>query len=178
MSQPPCRSPIRRFDRPRLALIVALATLAVSCGGAPERAAVGNRSPHFSLTSLDGEAFDSAGLEGSIVVLNFWATWCAPCRKEIPELIELAHTVGVSVVGIALDEEGESKVRPFAESFGIDYPILLGNEETFLLFDGFVVPHTVVLDRSLNVYKIHRGPVARESLEEDIRAIAAGPEGS
>jgi thiol-disulfide isomerase/thioredoxin len=153
---------------------VSLATLTVSCGGAPERATVGNRAPHFSLTSLDGAAFDSASLEGRIVVLNFWATWCAPCRKEIPELIELSHAGEASVVGIALDEEGESKVRPFAESFGIDYPILLGNQETFLLFDGFVVPHTVVLDPALNVYKMYRGPVERESLDADIRAIAAG----
>lgn len=155
-------------------LIAALATLLAACGGpAHEPLDVGSRAPDFSLPTLDGATFESSGLEGRPAILNFWATWCAPCRTEIPELIELAGAADVTVVGIALDEEGATKVRPFVQEFAISYPVLLGDQEIFQRFDGFVVPHTVVLDSALQVRKVYRGPVTRQMLEEELRALAA-----
>jgi thiol-disulfide isomerase/thioredoxin len=150
--------------------------LLASCGGpAYEPLEVGNPAPAFSLPRLEGGTFESGSLQGRAVILNFWATWCAPCRTEIPELIALAGEADVNIVGIALDKEGAVKVRPFVEELEIGYPVLLGDEEIFQRFDGFVVPHTVVLDSALIVRKVYRGPVTREMLEQDLRAMVSRP---
>lgn len=131
---------------------------------------VGNQMPEFSLPSLAGETVASASLAGEPTVLNFWATWCQPCLKEIPELIELADQ-GVRVVGIALDQEGEVAVRPFVEKQGMDYTILLGNQEVFQRMGGLAIPYTLVLDASQKVISIHRGAASRADLESDLARI-------
>jgi thiol-disulfide isomerase/thioredoxin len=106
------------------------------------------------------------------VIPNFWATWCQPCLKEIPELKKLAAESKVQIVGIALDKSGLKAVGPFVERHGINYAILLGDQETFQRFDGFGIPHTLVLDSSYKVFKVYRGAVTREALEKDLQAIA------
>jgi thiol-disulfide isomerase/thioredoxin len=146
--------------------------------GSPESVAVGSRVPSFSLKSLDGTTVTSRSLEGDIVVLNFWATWCAPCVKEIPDLKQVAASSGAKVVGIALDEDGLKPVKAFVERFGINqtenYTVLLGNQELFQQFNGLGIPYTLVLDRSQRIVKIYRGPATRESLEQDLRLINQG----
>ena len=152
------------------------AVMLAGCGGGagPEEVALGSPAPKLSLQSLDGQTVDSASLKGQPVVLNFWATWCAPCLKEIPELKEFAAAGGAKVVGVALDEEGAKAVKPFVEQHGINYTILLGNEETFTRFGGGGVPYTLLLDASQRVVKIYRGPVTREALERDLKASVKG----
>src|SRR5262249_7001775 len=113
-------------------------------------------------------------LEGDIVVLNFWATWCGPCVKEIPELNEVAGGSKAKVVGIALDEDGIKTVKPFVDRFNIKYTVLLGDQDLFQRFNGFGIPYTLVLDRSQRVVKIYRGPTTREALEQDLKAISRG----
>ena len=152
------------------------------CGGASDESSgpvvVGGRVPSFSLKSLDGTTVTSRSLEGNIVVLNFWATWCAPCVKEIPELKQVAASSGTKVVGIALDEDGLKAVKPFVERFGINdaenYTVLLGDQELFQRFKGLGIPYTLVLDRSQRIVKIYRGPATKESLEKDFRMIDQG----
>ena len=165
---------------------IALRTLACffvavlsGCGSASDgdsgTVAVGSRAPNFSLKSLDGTTVTSRSLEGNIVVLNFWATWCAPCMKEIPDLKQVAANSGAKVVGIALDEDGLKAVKAFVERFEINktenYTVLLGDQELFQRFNGLGIPYTLVLDRSQRVVKIYRGPATRESLEQDLRTI-------
>jgi len=148
-----------------------------SCGGSeggPVSVAIGSRAPKFSLKSLDGSTVSSGSLEGNLVVLNFWATWCQPCMGEIPELKEFAAKSKVKVVGIALDEDGLRAVKPFVESNKINYTVLLGDEETFQRFNGLGIPYTLVLDRSLRIVKIYRGPATKASLEEDVKTIERG----
>ncbi len=158
-----------------LARATLLATLvaAAACGGQPQRFEVGGPAPAFSLPTLGGDVTSTESLRGRVVVLNFWATWCQPCRTEIPELIELADNTEVTVVGIALDHEGAPVVGPFAERLKIDYPILLGDEDVFARYGGLAIPHTVVLDASLTVRHIIRGPVTRALLESNLQAIDA-----
>ena len=142
------------------------------CGSsAPAEVNVGSKAPSFSLKSLDGVKVSNRTYEGDIVVLNFWATYCAPCRKEIPELKELAATEKVKVVGIALDKEGLTQVKPYVDRMDINYPILLGNEDVFTRFQGLSIPYTLVLDRQHNIVKIYRGPTTKKDLEADLQKI-------
>ena len=163
-----------------LVLVIAACLIAISSSGCGSGEAgsgsitVGSRVPNFSLKSLDGTTVTSGSLEGNVVVLNFWATWCGPCVKEIPDLRQVAASSGAKVVGIALDEDGLKAVKPFVERYGITYTVLLGNQELFQQFDGFSIPYTLVLDRAQRVVNIYRGPATRESLEQALKAIPNG----
>lgn len=148
-----------------------------SCGTSdpdPANVVVGSLAPSFSLTSLDGTTVKSGVLKGSVVVLNFWATWCQPCMVEIPELKELAASSNVKVVGIALDQDGANTIKPFVANHQINYTVLVGNEEVFQRFNGLGIPYTLVLDRSQRIVKIYRGPTTREALEQDLAALNQG----
>jgi thiol-disulfide isomerase/thioredoxin len=135
---------------------------------------IGGVAPAFSLKSLDGKTVTSDLLKGHVVVLNFWATWCAPCRKEIPELKELAAHSKAKVIGIALDQEGLRAVKPFVEQHGINYTVLLGNEEVFSRFRGFSIPYTLVLDDKQKIVNIYRGLATKAALEHDFEKIRQG----
>ena len=152
-------------------LLVALVLAGCGGSGGVTRLAVGGQVPEFSLPSLAGQEVASGSLQGKTVVLNFWATWCQPCLKEIPELEQLAADDRLEVVGIALDEEGERAVRPFVERHGMSYTILLGNQEVFHRMGGFSIPYTLVLDPSQQVVNIYRGPAKRADIEEDLKKI-------
>jgi thiol-disulfide isomerase/thioredoxin len=159
-----------------LKIFLCLSLLPVlNCGAAGDKGSeevrVGGRVPSFSLESLDGATVTSRSLEGSVVVLNFWATWCAPCRTEIPDLKQVAASPEVKVLGIALDEDGAKSVKPFVERFGINYTVVLGDQELFQRFNGFGIPYTLVLDRSQRIVNIYRGPASKESLEQDLKRI-------
>jgi len=135
---------------------------------------VGGRLPAFSLKSLSGETITSRSYQGNILIVNFWASWCEPCKKEMPMLKQLAESSEAKVVGIALDEDGPKTVKPFVEKYGINYTILLGNQDVFNRFQGFGIPYTLVVDREQQIVGIYRGPVTRETLEQDVKKIQRG----
>src|SRR5216110_3791564 len=92
-----------------VACFFVVALLFSGCGTSesdPANVIVGSQAPSFSLTSLDGTTVKSSALKGSVVVLNFWATWCQPCMSEIPELKQVATSAKAKVIGIALDQDG------------------------------------------------------------------------
>lgn len=155
-----------------LALSALLSTLA-ACSGPPKplRMEAGVELPSFTLPSLDGSevSSDSFGAGGKVTVVNFWATWCQPCRKEMPELSAMAEDPRVEVVGIALDEEGAATVAPFVAEHRIEFPILLGNQEIFQRLGGHAIPYTLVLDSDRKVINVHRGPTTEADLENDLR---------
>lgn len=146
-----------------------------ACGGAqainPENVVVGNTIPDFSVTSLEGKTIDKDSLKGEVVVLNFWASWCTPCMREIPELMDLAANSKAKVIGIALDETGFETVKPFVDAHKINYTVAVGTQDLFQQFNGAGIPYTLVLDPSQRIVKIYRGPTDRESLEADLRTI-------
>lgn len=135
--------------------------------------AVGSALPTFSLPTLDGSNLSSDSLMSvdTATVINFWATWCSPCRKETPELLAAAADPALQVVGIALDEAGASSVAPFVEARGIEYPILLGNQDVFQRLGGVAIPYTLVVDPTGLVIGVHRGPVTKERLLEDLAEL-------
>ena len=161
------------------ALLMCLAVVALTgCTGEPavrpEDVVVGNTIPDFTLKSLDGRVVDKASLKGEAVVLNFWASWCTNCRAEIPELKQVAAGSKAKVIGIALDETGAETVKPFVESQGINYQVLLGDQETFQQFNGVAIPYTLVLDGSQRIVRIYRGHAGREELEAALKLIEGG----
>lgn len=115
--------------------------------------ALPERLPAFTLDDLDGRARSSGEWDGRVIILNFWATWCAPCRKEVPHLVELQRVhgpAGLQVVGVAIDQP--DAVRSFAEEYAMDYPLLIGGEDGIALAGALgnaigALPYTVIADR-------------------------------
>lgn len=156
----------------KLVLIQVLAALTlVSCGGGGGgQVAVGAQAPGFRLESLDGETVSLESFRGSPVILTFWATWCQPCLKEIPIFNSIEAGSKAKVVSVSLDDEGLSVVQPFVQQHGLNYPVLLGNQEVFMRFGGIGIPYTLLLSGSGTITKIYSGTVERETLEADLES--------
>lgn len=133
--------------------------------------------PAFALPDLDGRLRDVSEWNGQILVVNFWATWCPPCRREMPAFIELQKRYGaqgVQFVGIALDEA--AKVQDYVDAMGIEYPILLGDNQAIEVAKQFgnrfgALPYTAIVDRNGRIANTFRGEVSRETAEENIQAL-------
>ena len=142
-------------------------------GALPLGSAQELRSTQF--TDLEGKARSLAEWEGRVRVVNFWATWCAPCREEIPMLVSLRDHLlasGVEFIGIAIDQA--PKVAEFVRTARISYPILMAGAATFDLVRALGnpsggLPFTVVLDKKGGVAHRNLGLVTREKIEQQVR---------
>jgi thiol-disulfide isomerase/thioredoxin len=139
-----------------------------------ERAA----APEFSGTLLGGGEFDSAELDGRVAVLNFWGSWCAPCRVETPEFSEVATEVagdGVQFLGINVKETSEQFAQAFVDRFGISFPSLYDPRgEVALAFRDYpanAIPSTIVLDPGHRVAAVYTGEVAQDDLRRVIDRV-------
>ena len=145
-------------------------------------AAKGHDAPDFTLTDLQGRTLKLSDLRGKAVVLNFWATWCPPCKQEIPWFVDLQNrygAAGLQVVGVSMDDEGDQKdVAKFARENSINYPILLGKEKVAAQYGGIdYLPTTFYIDRNGVVMdRVFGQPGTRDEIEQNIkRAIASKP---
>jgi peroxiredoxin len=132
-------------------------------------------APDFTLKDAKGTRISLSDYKGKVVVLNFWATWCGPCKVEIPWFIEFQKTYrtqGFTVLGVSMDEDGWSVVNPYAASKNIDYPIVLGNEEVNMLYGGIeALPTTLVIGRDGKVAFLHAGLIGKDEYEKEIRQL-------
>ena len=140
----------------------------------------GQLAPDFALQSLDGKTIHLSDFRGKAVALNFWATWCEPCKIETPWLVELQNQYGPNgfqVVGVSADE-GDSKddVAKFTKSMGVNYPILLGKEDVINEYGGVqFLPETVYINRDGKVVDKVFGLKGKGEIEEYIkRSMAEG----
>jgi thiol-disulfide isomerase/thioredoxin len=158
----------------------------VNTTGSQVQDANGNKpmEPDVTFKDLDGKDVTLASLKGKVVIVNFWATWCDPCREEIPWLIEFQQKYadkGFTFVGIATDEEGKSVVQPFVQTTNfnvnghptlMNYPIVLGGDDIEAKFGGLLgLPTSIVISRDGKIQKKYIGIANRASLEKDIQAL-------
>ncbi len=134
--------------------------------------------PHFTLRSaVDGSMIDSAGYNGKVMLVTFFATWCAPCRAEVPALIQLQKEYisrGFSVVGISVDQSGRDEVSRFIAKNGINYPVVMANDQVTKDFKGiWGIPVSFLVDRSGQIRKRYEGYVEHEIYQKDIGELLA-----
>jgi thiol-disulfide isomerase/thioredoxin len=141
-------------------------------------------APDATFKDLQGKDVPLSSFKGKVVVVNFWATWCEPCRVEIPWMIDFQQKLGdkgFTLLGVAMDEEGKSVVEPFVQKtqFDVDghvmtmnYPIVLGNDDLAAKFGGLIgLPTSVVISRDGKVAKRFIGLVSHEQLEKTIQGL-------
>ena len=143
-------------------------------GAALQGDGIGTVAPDFILPTVDGKQVKLSSLRGKAVLLNFWATWCAPCKVEIPWFMELEKEYGpqgLVVVGVAMDDGGAKDVVPFAKDMKIDYTLLVGNDAVADQYGGVAgLPTTFYVDREGKIVKKVQGLVSHSEIEEGIKA--------
>jgi peroxiredoxin len=137
-------------------------------------AAVHAAAPNFLLQDLDGKPLDLASYRGKIVLLDFWATWCTPCRDEIPHFVEFQDKYreqGFQVIGISMDDDPKP-VRQFYQRFKMNYPVAVGNEEVAQTYGGVLgLPITFLISRDGRIAAKYVGAVEMPSIEQGIRSL-------
>jgi thiol-disulfide isomerase/thioredoxin len=132
-------------------------------------------APPFVLKDLDGHTVRLSDYRGKVVLVNFWATWCPPCRAEMPDLVRLQREhgkAGLQIIGITYPPEKETRVRRFAKSLKVNYPIILGTRQVKARFSSDeTLPLTVVIDREGKVSDIISGILLREEFDEKIKPL-------
>lgn len=145
--------------------------------GATEVSGERQQAPDFALQRLNGEIFRLSDYRGTVVAINFWATWCPPCRKEMPEFISLqGEMVGeVLFVGVSLDKEGPEKVRNFTQAIGVNYPIVIDDGTVTKKYGPIAgIPTTFLVDREGQVRVQAMGRLTKEDLRPVLTALTEG----
>ena len=145
-------------------------------GEPDDHKATGKPAPlHFTLKDMNGADVQLASFKGKVILLNFWATWCGPCKAEIPSLVELQTQYGddLVVLGFSVDDPVE-KMRPYAAQYKINYPLLVGNgrEDVQEAFGPlFGIPVSVIIGRDGKIAKKHSGIATKAQFEREIKAL-------
>jgi cytochrome c biogenesis protein CcmG/thiol:disulfide interchange protein DsbE len=147
----------------------------VQTAAAPQPSVDTTLAPDFALPDLAGRTVHLKDFRGKVVVLDFWATWCAPCKLEIPHFAELMKRhgeKGLEIVGVAMDETGADVVKPFVQRNELRYHVLLGDDYTANRFGGVnALPTTFVIDRGGHIARKYIGYRSLESFEEDLAPL-------
>lgn len=162
------------------ALAVSLILSACSSGTPASRSSVKpesqrRKAPDFALRDADGKLVRLSDYRGKVVLLNFWATWCGPCKLEIPWFIEFERQHkhrGFAVLGVSMDEDGWEVVKPYIRRFGVNYRILMGDDTVAQLYGGVdALPTTFLIDREGRIASVHVGLVSKSRYERDLAEL-------
>jgi len=168
-----------------LRLIVVGGALAVmGCNTAPAGSAAvasvkpaekRNAAPDFELTDASGRKVKLSDYKGKVVLLNFWATWCGPCKLEIPWFADFEKRYkdqGFAVLGVSMDEDGWEAVKPYIEAKQVNYRIMIATEEVAQKYGGVeALPTTFIIDREGRIVSTHIGLVMKKDYEDEIAAL-------
>ena len=179
--QPPVPPPARR--NPLALVVVALVAAGMlyfglhearSSGTAhPLGMAYGTPAPDFTLESLDGTAVSLSEFKGKAVLVNFWATWCGPCKIETPWLVDLQNQYGaqgLQVVGVAMDDSGKDEIAKFAKDMGVNYPVLLGKEAVGDAYGGVpALPESFFVSRDGKIVDKIMGLEGKSEIEAAVK---------
>ena len=138
-------------------------------------------APDFKLSGLDGKPVTLADSRGKVTLLNFWATWCGPCRAEIPDLVELQNKYKdrLQIFGLVVDDDDQDAIKEFTEKFGINYPVALATDVIRFQYGGIAaLPTSFVLDAEGRIVQKHEGLRDPVLYETEIRALLGLPIGN
>lgn len=168
---------LKRAIFPVLAVAVAIGIYFVSKEKVPADGR-GKTAPDFSLSTLDGQPLRLSSYRGKVVVLDFWATWCVPCREEIPQFIRMQDQYGsrgMQVIGISMDDSPEP-VRSFYQEFKMNYPVALGDAKLGEQYGGILgLPITYVIGRDGEIANKYIGAVSVAVIEQRVQALLQKP---
>lgn len=161
-----------------LSLVVFLAPLLFMAFSLSLPSNVGDKAPEFKLKDLNGKEVKLSDYKGKIVLIDFWATWCGPCRKGIPDLIQLQNEYKseIVVLGITLDNKTNTAndVDPFVKNMKINYPVLWTDDETIKNYGNInSIPTSFVVDKKGVIVSKHVGLVAKSEYVKDIKKAQA-----
>jgi peroxiredoxin len=138
-------------------------------------------APEFALKDADGKVVHLSDYKGKVVVLDFWATWCGPCKIEIPWFMEMQRAnkdKGFEVLGVAMDDEGWETVKPFLADLGVNYRVVMGNDQTAQLYGGVdALPTTFLIDRSGKIAAVHVGLASKKDFVDGVEQLLQAPAG-
>jgi len=156
-------------------IAIGLIRLETAWAFAQEAPAARTPAPDWELTDLNGRTTKSSDFHGKVLILDFWATWCAPCRVEIPHFVELQKQYGdkgLTVIGVSLDEQDQEVVKKFVKRLGVNYAIVMGNEKVVEAYGGIdAIPTTFVIDRQGRIVSRHMGYDDKKVLEKEIQSL-------
>ena len=131
--------------------------------------------PKWNLKDVHGQAISSEQFKGKVVVVDFWATWCGPCRTEIPGYVDLQRRYGkdgLAIVGVSLDQAGPKVVEEFVKKFGVNYQMVMGDDDVQAAFGGMdAIPTTFLIDRAGQIRDKKIGAEPAEDYEKKVTAL-------
>jgi peroxiredoxin len=168
----------------RVGCFVAIALVVAGCAtqqeskAAPKDTKGRKPAPAFTLKDADGRNVSLSDYSGKVVLLNFWATWCGPCKIEIPWFADFEQRYkdrGFAVLGVSMDDEGWEIVKPYLAKSKVNYRILLGNDKVAADYGGVdSLPTTFIIDKSGQITSTHVGLVSKSEYENEIVQLLGG----
>jgi peroxiredoxin len=162
-----------------VSVLLACAVLTIGC---TKRTVAKNRkaAPEFSLKDANGQTVRLADYKGKVVLLDFWATWCGPCKIEIPWFMEFETQFkdqGFAVLGVSMDEDGWAAIKPYVRDRKMNYRVLLGDDKVGTSYGGLdALPTTLLIDREGNIASVHEGvAMGKEEFKNAIVQLLGSP---
>ena len=136
-------------------------------------------APEFTLKDANGQTVHLSDYKGKVVLLDFWATWCGPCKIEIPWFMEFEQQLkdrGFAVLGVSMDEDGWNVVKPYIQQYKVNYRILLGNDQVGEIYGGVEsLPTTFIIDRQGKIASVHIGLSGKDEFKNAITQLLDTP---